>query len=391
VKRAALAAILCAALPIATPAASPVASADAAYAAGDFATALSGYQDAVRRSPNDPAAHVGRARLALYGNDLDTAEREAARALQLDPSNDAAARLQTQIAQRREASVPAGLPPGVDQVTIPFIQLDPLPLVLVHVNGVKAFFIVDTGAPNVVLDPGFARLLHVKSTPSGTGTFAGGKTATVGTGTVQYFDIGAVSAMNVPVTILPTRKFPGFGKRVDGIVGMGFLMHYTATIDYGGKALMLRARSPEVSASLESQAAASGAVAVPFWLVGDHFVFARGHIGDAPESLLLVDTGLAGGGVMPTQATVDAAQLQLQTNKATTGLGGGGAVQVIPLVVPLVSLGAFQRQNVAGFVDAQGSALAHFPFTVGGVVSHQFFEPGTLTYDFTSMRLYLTP
>ena len=175
VKRAALAAILCAALPIAAPAASPVASADAAYAAGDFATALSGYQDAVRRSPNDPAAHVGRARLALYGNDLDTAEREAARALQLDPSSDAATRLQTQIAQRREASVPAGLPPGVDQVTIPFIQLDPLPLVLVHVNGVKAFFIVDTGAPNVVLDPGFARLLHVKSTPSGTGTFAGGK------------------------------------------------------------------------------------------------------------------------------------------------------------------------------------------------------------------------
>ncbi|MGR4065996.1 MAG: aspartyl protease family protein, partial [Vulcanimicrobiaceae bacterium] len=366
-------------------------SADAAYATGDFAAALSGYDDAIRQSPNDPEAHVGRARIALYANDLDTAQREAARALQLNPSDDAAQRLQMQIAARRDASVPAGLPPGSAEVTIPFIQLDPLPLVEVHADGVKAFFIIDTGAPNVVLDPGFARLLHVASTPGGTGTFAGGKTATVGAGTLQYFDIGAVSATNVPVSILPTRHFPGFGKRVDGIVGMGFLMHYTPTIDYGGKALILRARTPDVSASLASQASANGAVTVPFWLVGDHFVFARGHIGDAPESLLLVDTGLAGGGVMPTQATVDAAQLQLETNKATSGVGGAGTVQVVPLVVPLVSLGAFQRQNVPGFFDPQGSALAHFPFTVGGVVSHQFFEPGTLTYDFTSMRLYLTP
>jgi len=32
-----------------------------------------------------------------------------------------------------------------------------------------------------------------------------------------------------------------------------------------------------------------------------------------------------------------------------------------------------------------------FPFTVGGIISHGFFSPGTLTFDFTGMRLIATP
>ncbi|MGB8264981.1 MAG: aspartyl protease family protein, partial [Candidatus Velthaea sp.] len=270
------------------------------------------------------------------------------------------------------------------EARVPFVAAEPLPLVTVSVNGHDALFVVDTGAPDIVLDPAFAQELGIATTAAGTGTFAGGKTGTVQHAVVDRFAAGVATVRAMPATVSPTRMVPFFpGRRVDGILGTGFFMRFTSTIDYPHAQLVFRPRG--------AQASPPSAIVVPFWLVGDHFLFARGRVNDAPEALMLIDTGLAGGGLAPTKATIDAAHIALDTQHADTGIGGGGNVAIVPFTAARVQLGAAVVHDVPGLYTPEGTPFAIFPFTTGGAVSHDFLKHFTLTFDFVRMHLVLTP
>ena len=77
-----------------------------------------------------------------------------------------------------------------------------------------------------------------------TGTFAGGKQAEIGFARAASLKIGNVTLKEVPISILPTKRFSGGfagGKyTIDGIVGTGVLKQFLATIDYPGERLILR-------------------------------------------------------------------------------------------------------------------------------------------------------
>jgi hypothetical protein len=145
----------------------------------------------------------------------------------------------------------------------------------------------------------------------------------------------------MPATPLSMRGLPFFpGRRVDGMIGTGVLMRFTST----------------------------------------------------PESLLFVDTGLAGAGCTATKPTLDAAGITLDIAAAGTGTGGGGAVAVIPFTVDRLALGSAVKRDVRGLYTPQGSPLsALFPFTPGGLISHQFFLRYAPTLDFVRMQIVLTP
>jgi predicted aspartyl protease len=357
----------------------------AAFTAGDFPRATTAYETALHADPNDFDALVRLAALHLYDEDLDGAQTYLARAAALQPQSPRVASIQMVLDGRR--AVRAGLVNAslaAPEVDVPFVANEPLPLVTVSVNGHDALFVVDTGAPDIIIDPDFAHELGIAMVAAGNGIFAGGKTAPIERAVVDRFAVGGAVVRAMAATTNPTRRLPFFpGRRVDGILGTGFFERFTATIDYPHARLVFRARGTPTDDPRE--------IAMPMWLVGDHFIFARGRVNDAPETQFLVDTGLAGGGLMPSQATVSAANIVLDTKNTGTGTGGGGQITAIPFVAKRIQLGAAVQTDIPGIYTPEGTPFGIFPFTVGGAISHLFLEHYAVTFDFAHMQLVLRP
>jgi predicted aspartyl protease len=369
------------------PPAAPALPGDDLFAQGRFDEALRVYEDAAKSTPTSGAALARLARARLYqGRESDALEL-AQQALALAPG-DPAARATQGMAQARLRS----FGPDFYQIANPastgsaaFVITDPLPVVNVVIGGREATFLIDTGGPDIMLRRPLAEALGLPISEGGIGVFAGGRQARVERTVVPEIEIGGIRIRNVPAGINPSAnglKLPGV--EIDGVIGTGLLMHFLSTIDYCAGKLTLAPR--DTSPAFEARAAAGGANVVPFWLVGDHFVFARGKVNQA-EGLFLIDTGLAGGGIVAPKATLDAAGITIDESKPMTGQGGGGPVQFVPFRAS-ATLGSLTRDDVPGvYTLGGGDPLAAFPFRSSGAISHSFFRQSRLTLDFETMKL----
>lgn len=366
------------------PATSPRLSGDEPFSQGRFAEAVTVYEQAAAAAPDSGPALARVARMRLYEGHEDEAVQLARKALSLAPGDPVAtATLAVATARQRnfgadfyQIEAPAGA------TAIPFAITDPLPVVRVTIGGREAQFLIDTGGPDIVLRKSFAEALGLPLTDGGIGTFAGGRQAQVQRTVVPELEIGGVRIRNVPAGVnAATLQFPGV--QIDGVIGTGLLMHFLSTIDYCSGRLVLAPRS--AGAEFQARTAAAGANSVPFWLVGDHFMFARGKLNQA-EGLFMIDTGLAGGGLVATKATLDAAGIAVDESKTLTGQGGGGAVQIVPFRAA-ATLGTLTRSDLRGAYSPGGNPLAGFPFTSSGMISHEFFRQSRLTFDFDAMKL----
>jgi hypothetical protein len=360
----------------------------ATFKAGNFRGAMDCYQAVLEHVPHDAAANLGAGTLALYGNDLSSATRHLRAAQNHGLDEKDIARLLAQVEARRPVTSQYQVAMGGDPIRVPFLTTDPLPILTVRVNSSRdAYFLIDTGAHHVVLDSQFAHELGVQAKDNFVGTFAGGLHAPVQSAMLDSIALGSVTITNLPVDVLPSRRFKlQKDIQIDGIIGTELLRQFLATIDYFNGALVLRPRSD--SSAFEAEAERSGAARVPLWLVGDHFLFARGRLGDGPEGLFSIDTGLAGGGVTATDAALKAAHIIADALHAQSGVGGGGPVTVLPFTAD-VTLGSVTEHAVRGLYTPEGSPYGIFPFEVQGAISHGFFRPYSLTLDFDAMLLVL--
>ena len=163
--------------------------------------------------------------------------------------------------------------------------------------------------------------LHLNITGGQTGTFAGGLTAQVRQAAVQEFRVGQLSLHGLTVGILPSRGLSLFkAYKVDGVIGTVFLSRFLATIDYPGRRLVLRPRS----------ASPPSGIAVPMWLVGDHFIFARGSVNGLRDQLFLIDSGLAGAGFAPEERTIEAAHVKTFPEQRGNRNGRRGRRSICP-------------------------------------------------------------
>jgi Aspartyl protease len=367
----------------------PDSAADRLFNAGDFSAAATAYAAVLGANPNDAQATRRLGALRLYENDLGAAATLLNKAATLDPSSAAVTSLLAEV-KRRQAEAAKRIAVSGDEVAVPFVVTDPLPVVHVRLNATEdATFIIDTGAPDIVLSDTLAKRLGVKAEAAGMGTFAGGKQAAFSKANVQSIALGSATAYDVSATILPMPQIiPQV--QVDGIVGTGLLERFLATLDYPKRQLTLRPRNIGVSAAFEAAATVDQAVSVPCWLVGDHFVFATAQVNSALPGLFLFDSGLAGGGIMPSKTLIDAAHITLDEAHASTGMGGGGPVRAVPFVASSVAVGSAVQRNVPGLYTPEGSPLGIFPFTVQGVISHDFLKHYAYTVDFDAMKIVLS-
>jgi Aspartyl protease len=391
------------------------------YAAGDLeaAEALAAAQLAGQPATQpdaSPEAALLQGRLALLGNHLEAADRwltqaRAAAATAVDAVEplaelryrqlrfaDAAALLReagetaradqlASLAGKGPYALDAGSPATLE---LPFVQTDPLPLVEARINGSDpVFLLVDTGASELTLDPEFAAAIGARTFGKATGTFGGGTQAEYELGSVDSLALGEWTLRDVPVRLLPTRRFAAVtgGRQVDGVLGTNVFYRFRSTLDYPAGALRLE----RVQAG-EKAAVAACAVEIPFWMAGDHFLLARGAAGDLEPGLLLVDTGLAGPAFAAPRSTLDALAVEVDEENASEGMSGGGKIRVAPFGLSRLSLGPVVSENLVGIAGAFPEKLEHaLGVHVTGLVSHAFFRSYALTFDFQSMRLVLTP
>lgn len=269
-------------------------------------------------------------------------------------------------------------------------QVDPLPLLKVNINGKEATFFIDTGAWEIIIDNEFALEIGIEDVGSTQGIFAGGKQAAVGHGVCDSFVIGDFTIKNLPVSLMPTRRMsPIFGgKEVLGIIGTAFFYHFITTLDYRKGKLLLQTRCEENYKTLENRIMEKKPHIIPFWLSGTHFILAWGKIENSRDILFFVDTGLAGGGLTCSKKLIEEIGIEVDYTNTKTGLGGGGKIQIVPFQAKEISLGTATNYNIPGFIKPDVPTKIH-EMNVEGIISHAFFKPFSLTFDFNSMNLLL--
>ncbi len=330
----------------------PVASANAsatagddAFARGDFQTAFADYNDAIAENPSEAEAVLGLGTLDLYRNDWSNARTYLNRARRLAPNDPRVlSRLMT-LQERLPKPDRYAFDLQNGQTDIPFVAIDPVPIVRATIDGKSYLFVVDTAAASVDLNPAAAQALGITDS-----------------GTIDALKFPGLTVSNVPARIAP-QPIGGGSIHVDGALGTVFLSHFLPTFDYAHNRLTLRlwAASP----AIEEAAAAQNAAIEPMWLVGTHLLLASGRIDGERGQLFAIQTGRSEG----TVALVEAEES--------------------PFTLPLVSLGKYAQGPVTG-VALPAGLFGKVPFHVAGALRNRFFRSAALTLDFTTMKIVVT-
>lgn len=385
--------------------------ADKLYYQGQFDESAVLYTQAAK---NDPAAYgaiLKLGRIFLLRNNLEEAEKWLKKAMALKAQEKEPRALMGEVLYRRNEYVQAApffaaigqkakaeklmafkdktpflIESGPDVSSLAFIQTDPLPIIKVTVNGQEGRFLIDTGAWELHVLPAFAEKCGLKPlTEKQIGVYAGGRQAASSSSVADRVLLGEFSLRHVPV-VLPERA--GSPLPIDGIVGTVVLYRFLFTLDYPGGRLILRRNTPELSRALQAESEKAGAFRMPFWLAGDHFIFARGTANSAGPYLFLVDSGMAGGGFSCPEYMVREAKIELP-KEGFQGMGGGGPITVYPFMVDL-TLGEARNEKVRGLYGAlPPGSEDRFGFRSGGLISHGFFRPFAVTFDFQTMTMSL--
>jgi predicted aspartyl protease len=386
-----------------------ISEADSLFRQGFFNKAESIYQKILSLDTANAQAHLSLGRVALLGNRFKMAEdnlkilltdsingKEAAvllaEAYYRQDRFSEAAPLFAQTGQKAKSDklksfikrTPYFIEGNKSSAEIPFVQTDPLPLIMLTVNGSEAMFLIDTGGWELSIDEELAKELGLELLGSQTATFAGGKTAPTYHGILDSVKAGSFTIKNVPINISQgsSKAAQMFNQPIRGVVGTCFLYHFNFTFDYPGGKLILSKRGQNKSGK---PAKDDGQ---PFWMAGDHIMVAWGRVNNNRQQLFFIDTGLAGGGFTATEATVKMAGIKL--GETGEGMGGGGKVQVRPFTVDRLRLGETEEINIRGLFGALPPGFENrFGFTIGGIISHGFFRPYRLTFDFDQMKIFL--
>lgn len=369
-----------------TPAPPDAASGERALRAGDFVGASSRYDAEAPLHGNDPAWLSGAARLALYENRLDDAKRLFER-LAGDAAHKAAAeRGLAEIAARRGTDGTFVIDDPAAGADIPFAAGEPLPIVTVTLNGTRvARFLIDTGAPGVVISPSVAKELGVETVDAGPGVFAGGGAGRVKAGRLASLNLGAVRIRAIPAMVSPFDGAPAPpGMKVDGILGTSVFYHFLTTLDYRKGHLSLQPR--DRSDAFQRDAVQQGACIARMWYVPDHFIFVRAKVNGRFDGLFNVDTGGEGVGIQATKATLEGAKVSPDAKHPGHFGTPRGDVETLPFSAD-VSLGGCPVTTAPGVYFPGGDHYGIFPFTVAGTVSDRLFRGTALTFDFVAMRM----
>jgi hypothetical protein len=277
---------------------------------------------------------------------------------------------------------------------VPFLMTDPLPVLTVEFNGVPVQVIFDTGADAFILDNEIAAAMGIEWGAKVMGTFGGGLKAEVGFGKVNSVKLGDVTLKQVPIAILPTKRFsPAFdgGKYIlGGFIGTAALRQFLSTLDYKNGRLVLRERTKESAHQLREELKERIAAEVPFVLSATHMMMARGSLNDIAGLTFFVDSGLASEACFtaPIQTLEYVGIPVPETKISEDSVGGGGGKWASGLFsIKTIGLGSLTQSEVKGGYGEQTQASYwRLGFIQDGLISHRFLRHySSWTLDFDAM------
>ncbi|GAA0952701.1 aspartyl protease family protein [Nonomuraea longicatena] len=405
-----LAAVAGAALPlIGSPASATPADPDQLFKNGRFDEAERGYRRQLREDPQHARAAAQLGYLALLSNRFRTAETFLSRAVKLD-SGDLASKQRLAecfVRQDRHASaVPLlkqtgrerdtafatlfgalkGRPwqiSGASSARLPFHTLDPVPSVEASVNGGSPKkFLLDTYA-TLDLSTEVAEEAGLKPVATVTAVISG-KPANLYLGILESFKLGGIEIRNLPVHWNDAKRPPlPDGSDPAGAFGTTVFYHFLTTMDYAGRALILRRKTHGFQAANR----------LPLWLAGDHYPCTIGSLGDHGPRMVTVDTGGIASALDTTVAIAEQTGLDVDYDNPTERFG----TKTYPVTADRISLGKAVGRNMRGMVAEKvfpgfpgPGQSAQFGFDLLANFTHEFFKPFAVTFDYTRMNLFVS-
>jgi len=220
----------------------------------------------------------------------------------------------------------------------------------IKINRMPGRFAIDMGSGEMVLDRGFAKDAGVR--------IAGVPSQGVvrdEQGIVESVDLSGLQMRNVPVVV---SDIPA---GADGILGLSFLSHMQATIDFRRNRAVLR---PSGSPLREGES-------WPMIFAGDRTVLAPARI-DGIDTYVIVNPTARGVKFIPSQAMVlDKKRLHPEKPKLErVEIGSVG-----------IAVDVQSPEKFPSGVDVS------YGFTIGGIVGAEVFRNKAVTFDFKAMRI----
>jgi predicted aspartyl protease len=279
----------------------------------------------------------------------------------------------------------------------------------VSINNQRAALMIDTGAPNTVIDINSVNTfrLSVEKTGSNVGGLFGRSWERFGASKVKSIAMGNCTVTNVPVAIADLSDFnrdrsgPATGSHIadskalahiNGVLGANEMIKFGMIVDCTRQMLYVNpnGRSSAVSQSLASFLAGRGFTRIPMRLnANDHFDVQGALNGHSTR--FIVDTGSAN--------TLIDTQVAVRSGTAVTamaGIGAGGAGGLVEGInrtgVKQLAIGSFKLANAEVVVAHLSSDILLSKSAAesnAGVLGQEYLSSNFAVIDMGGMALYL--
>ncbi|HEX8865944.1 MAG TPA: tetratricopeptide repeat protein [Lentzea sp.] len=380
--------------------------ADALFKAGKFEQAGRAYEEILKRDPLNVHAACQRGYVALLSNKFADAEKYLGAAVALAPADQAINRkladcftrqdkLGRAASHLRAAGMEAeatwfeafrGQPYEIrgEAARLPWVQMDPIPQVEGSLNGgppKRLSFYTRVGPLNVS-----ARTAE----KAGLQAVAEERVEYLDRwfyyGILESFRLGEIELRNIPVHWSDGESTADS----DGIFGTSIFYHLLTTVDYAGRQLILRRRTPENSRQARVTAERAGAEPLPLWLVRDHLTLSRGSFADSGPRVVGLHIGGTGSNVAGMfRGTAEELRVRIDHERPEESAAGGQPITVYPCYPKEVRLGNAFAKGAYSVTSERNLHDGH-GFDVLGDFAHSFYKPYNVTLDFTAMKVYVT-
>jgi hypothetical protein len=276
---------------------------------------------------------------------------------------------------------------GAQSTRVPFYTLDPVPSVEASVNGgkPKKFFLDTYATLDLSQEVAEEAGLRAVATLSGV---VDNHPVTLYLGVLDSFRIGNIEIRNLPVQWNDAQRPPlPDGSQPAGAFGTTIFYHFLTTMDYAGRALILRRKTGFQQHRFQAQDR------LPLWLAGDHFPCTLGSLRDYGPRMVTVDTGGIGSALDTTVEIAERVGIKVDYYHPSERFGN----RTYPITADRISLGRAVGRNVLGnaaekvFPGFPGPGQsAQFGFDMIANFTHEFFKPFAITFDYTDMNFYIT-
>src|SRR5215216_4866556 len=279
----------------------------------------------------------------------------------------------------------------------------------VSINNRRGALMIDTGAPNTVIDVNSVNTfaLTVEKTGSTVGGLFGRTWERFGASKVKSIAMGNCTVTNVPVAIADFSSFneggrgPATGshiadskgmKHINGLLGANEMIKFGMIIDCTRQMLYINpnGRTPAVSQSLADLLAGRGFTRVPIRLNANHHFDVEGELNGNPTRFI-VDTGSA--------TTLIDTQVAVKSGTGVTalaGYGAGGAGGLVEGVnrasVKELAIGNYKLANaevVVAHVSRDILLSKSAAEANAGVLGQDYLASNFAVIDMGGMALYL--